>query len=174
MELGLPIVAFFVALEAGLAGFDSSEYLSMILMTLLFTAGGSFFSSQTATVDKEAIRRESGALIREFLSVRVVEILDDSSFGRVSVRFDDGNELTLRWFPLTWIGGNKQSRGIRREVRDALGFSASSVRPRSSILKEGDDILQSTTIVKWRLVLWITVIAIAPFPYLLGNALSGG
>lgn len=69
-------------------------------------------------------------------------------------------------------GGDKQSRGIKRETRDALGLSRLN-HPAHNETGDHSEVPRQTTLIKWRLALWVAIVTLAPFPYLLGNELGG-
>lgn len=64
------------------------------------------------------------------------------------------------------------SQVIKRETRDALGLSRLN-HPAHNETGDHSEVPRQTTLIKWRLALWVAIVTLAPFPYLLGNELGG-
>lgn len=160
LEFGWPAVATLIGFERGATGSPGDQGLiAAIVVTLLLSAIGAVFSCVSATVSRSTITKEAGVIRTTYRGFNL-DGVGEPEFGRIRVALRRHGDVTLRWWPLTWYGSRRPTRGIRREIVDAYRVGPSTGHPLESTVER--------SLIWWRIALWISIVVLCPVPYLLG------
>lgn len=154
-------------IKVGLDSPDGDQLAVSVFIFLFLNGTFGYFNSQRATITQTMVTIESGVLRRRVATTSIRK-LTSVTFGSLRVRLNSGKKLTIRWWPLTWIGGSGEIDGIEDFMQEHLRSESHPSGQQQSFAPA-----ITTTLIRWRLVYWIVLLLVSPLPYLLGTIVGG-